>query len=71
MNEKQTNPANFAEQHNPATHSDNPARPVSLRERWEEVRYGPKGRVLGYILVFTLIFASIFVFLLLLERGRF
>jgi hypothetical protein len=68
MNEKQRHPANFAE---PDIYIDGPPRPVSLRDRWEKVRYGPVGRVLGYILAFTLVFVSIFVFLFFLERGHF
>ena len=71
MNEKQRHPANFAEPHHPDPFSESPTRPVSLRERWEEVRYGPVGRVLGFILVFALVFVSIFVFLFFLERGHF
>jgi hypothetical protein len=71
MNEKQRHPENFAEPDDPATYSDRPTKPVSLRDRWEEVRYGPLGRVLGYILVFTLVFVSIFLFLFFLERGHF
>ena len=71
MNEKQRRPANFGQLHHPAPYSESPTRPVSFRDRWEEVRYGPAGRVLGYILVFTLLFASIFVFLFFLERGHF
>ncbi len=65
MKEKQRDPGNFADSGTPRT------RPVSLRDRWEELRYGPMGRVLGYVLVFTLVFISIFLFLLFLEGGHF
>jgi hypothetical protein len=71
MSQKQIHPANFDEPDDPATYSHSPTRPVSLRDRWEEVRYGPMGRVLAYILVFALVFVSIFVFLFFLERGHF
>jgi hypothetical protein len=65
MNEKQRDPENLADSGTPRT------RPISLRDRWEELRYGPMGRVLGYVLVFTLVFIAIFLFLLFLERGHF
>jgi hypothetical protein len=68
MNEKQRDPGNFADSDTP---SNSRTRPISLRDRWEELRYGPMGRVLGYVLVFTLVFIAIFLFLLFLERGHF
>jgi len=68
MNEKQRDPGNFAASGTP---SNSRSRPVSMRARWEALRYGPMGRVLGYVLVFTLVFISIFLFLLYLERGHF
>jgi len=51
--------------------SDGPPPRQTLRDRWESVRYGPAGRVLGYTLAFTLIFVLIFLFLWFLERGHF
>ena len=51
--------------------SDAPGRPTTLRDRWESIRYGPAGRVLGYGLTFTLIFVLIFLLLWFLERGHF
>ena len=67
MNDDPRHPANLANSHL----SDRSTRQASLRDRWEDVRYGPKGRVLGYVLIFTLVFVSIFLFLLFLERGHF
>jgi hypothetical protein len=53
------------------TDGDTPKRPHTLRDRWESIRYGPAGRVLGYGLAFTVVFLLISLLLWLLESNHF
>jgi len=44
---------------------------VSLRERWESVRYGRAGRILGLIFAFAVTFLLILLLLKFLEGYNF
>jgi hypothetical protein len=46
----------------------NKYRKVTFQERWEELRYGPVGRCLGYVGAFILTFAIVTLILWLIER---
>jgi|GEM_PF-3996279 len=39
-----------------------------IHKRYEEVRYGRVGRIIGYIAVFTVVFVFIFLVILALEN---
>ncbi|HMG85268.1 MAG TPA: hypothetical protein VK574_05970 [Terracidiphilus sp.] len=71
MNDIYKNVPGFGEPGASSKNSDVPKKAVSLRDRWESVRYGPVGRVLGYSLAFTVIFVLIFLFLWALEHYHF
>ena len=43
----------------------------SLRDRWEALRYGRTGRILGFILAFAAIFLLVFLALVLLQNAHF
>jgi|GEM_PF-3340074 len=46
------------------------AKQLTMRDRWETVRYGRVGRILGYIGAFAAIFVVITLLLWLLESHR-
>jgi hypothetical protein len=46
----------------------NSNRKVSIRKRWEEVRYGRVGRVFGYLGTFTAVLVVVTLILWALER---
>jgi len=46
----------------------NGIRQVTIRERWEEIRYGSVGRFLGYVVAFTGLFVVVTLVLWAIER---
>lgn len=71
MIENQTGKTHLAE---PRLVAENPKpmkRPASLKDRWEAVRFGPHGPILGYTLAFTGVFLLISLFLWALESNHF
>jgi hypothetical protein len=60
----------FAEPDHAGQNSDTRNKLTRMRDYWESVRYGPVGRVLGYLAAFMVIFLVITVLLWLLERYR-
>jgi len=71
MNVIYRHPPGFAEPGAADKSKDAPMMATRLRGRWEAVRYGRAGRVLGYIVAFTVTFFLICLFLWILERYRF
>ena len=46
----------------------NSIRKVTIRERWEEIRYGRVGRFLGYVIAFTSVLIVVTMVLWAIER---
>jgi hypothetical protein len=71
MNDIYNYPPSLAEAGAAEKNNDAPEKATRLRDRWEALRYGRAGRVLGYIAAFSVTFFVIFLFLRALEQYRF